>query len=278
MTVHEKEVRILLERRQVRLHGRIQRWVLRVWIDTMVKQNQLVRVQSQAVILLTKRAMKLGFDKWAVTHKREMIVRRRAVAKTLSNVLYYFDNWAKVCEKLHNEREAMLQRYFIKFKPQIMRNVLCVCFDTVQSAKDIKTSTIALGFSSSLRGAFMKWTSGFHQRQHELRLLQRAGARLKNQKAMIIIDRWCDYTYERNELRQQANAALVGIRMRGVRSAFRTWADFWHEAVTAREATVKLHCRRLLHQSEAKAFIRWSEQNVLFDTNLNFWSGEATKH
>ena len=259
MTVHEKEVRILLERRQVRLHGRIQRWVLRVWIDTMVKQKQLVRVQSQAVILLTKRAMKLGFDKWAVTHKREMIVRRRAVAKTLSNVLYYFDNWAKVCEKLHNEREAMLQRYFIKFKPQIMRNVLCVWFDTVQIAKDIKTSTIALGFSSSLRGAFMKWTSGFHQRQHELRLLQRAGARLKNQKAMIIIDRWCDYTYERNELRQQANAALVGIRMRGVRSAFRTWADFWHEAVTAREATVKLHCRRLLHQSEAKAFIRWSE-------------------
>jgi hypothetical protein len=259
LTLHEKEVRILLQRRQARLSGRIQRWAFMVWVGTAAEQKRLVHVQTQAMLRLTKMAMKLGFDKWATTHKREMIVRRRAVAKTLSNVMYYFENWSSVCETLHNEREAMLERYFIKFKPQIMRNVISVWFEEVAITKDIKESTIALGFSSSLRGAYMIWKSGFYQRKHELWLLQRAGARLKNQKAIIILDRWCDYTAERKELREQANAALIGLKMRGVRAAFRTWADFWRESVTARAATVTLHCRRLLHQLEAKAFIRWSD-------------------
>ena len=139
----------------------------------------------------------------------------------------------------------MLERYELKFRTPTMRKALFTWAETVRHVKGVIENAIGLGFAGSLRGGFMTWKSGFNQRKHELWLLRRAGQRLKNQKAIIILDRWCDYTAERKELREQANAALIGLKMRGVRAAFRTWADFWRESVTARAATVTLHCRRL---------------------------------
>eukprot|EP01049_Picozoa_sp_SAG25_P027004 SAG25_NODE_13802_length_262_cov_1.595092_1_plen_87_part_11 len=41
--------------------------------------------------------MQLVMDAWIRKHRQLMTARKRAVAKTLSNVLYYFDTWAGVC-------------------------------------------------------------------------------------------------------------------------------------------------------------------------------------
>ena len=259
MTQHEKEVRILLARRMARLNGRIHKWAFLAWAHAQAEQKRLACVQQQCLVRFIKMAMSNAFDFWAKTHKREMIVRRRAVASTLSNIMYYFENWASVCETLHNEREAMLERYYIKFKPQIMKWVFNYWFEEAVHAKETMSSTIALGFSSSLRGAWMMWTDGFRQRKHEMWLLQRAGARLKNQKVMIILDKWCDYTAERKELVSKASSALIAFKMQGVRAAFRTWADCLQETLAVRHALVQAQCKRLLYQSEAKAFVRWAE-------------------
>jgi hypothetical protein len=229
------------------------------WNSAVHEKQHFAHVLKKCIVKMQRLSLRIALDGWNARLHQQLLARASTARGLLRNTFYYFELWLDLCDSVAEHNAEQIAVFDKARKPKKLLHHFSAWMSVVEHSKFVIMSAIQQGFAGCVRGGFMTWTSGFYQRKHELELLRRGGRRFLDYRAILIMERWCDFKDERKHLRAMANSALVALKLQAVRAAFRSWADFWRETITSRQATAMQHARRLLRQAEGKALARWIE-------------------
>eukprot|EP01052_Picozoa_sp_SAG31_P022750 SAG31_NODE_1827_length_7166_cov_23.699731_3_plen_2083_part_01 len=229
------------------------------WTFGLYNMQRMQNLLRKCVLRIKFLVQRVVLHHWWVSFERRQLVRKRAASALQGSLLYCFTKWSDLCAEIEADAQLQIAKYERFRGPKMLALHFREWVGYVDDVKAIMSRAVQQGFAGTLRGAFMQWVFGYQLRKHQQWLLQRAGRRFIDAKASLVLSRWAEHVYELHELKKKAEAALIALKMQLVRSAYRSWADMWVQALAAREALIQNTARRFVHQTEARVFGRWFE-------------------